>query len=199
MTNIIIPDDTAKSRLHRVPVSELENEVATAGERIEAFWEKHPDGSILTEFQHRATADGEDVYTARVFVRKVADSDTPDATAHATRSSGDQDEITAARPQETAETSAVSRALRNLGILATPKKPAPEPTEPAVDTEPSIGALLSGARRRSGMSQKQVAQAMSAAGFVWTQNTVSRVERDARDVSTDEVTELAKLIGYETP
>lgn len=117
-----LPEDTRKSRLNRAPKQEPLDDVATAGERIEAFWKKHPDGSILTEVETERAGQFA-TYTVRAFIRRNGDSDRPDATAHATRSSADPDEITAAFPQETAETSAVSRALRNLGILAVPKKP----------------------------------------------------------------------------
>lgn len=125
---IALPDDTQKSRLHKTPKSEGSDDVASVGERIVEFRRKHPEGSILTEIEHRLD-NGEVVYTARAFVRKISDSDRPDATAHATRSSLDADEVTAMYPQETAETSAISRALRNLGILAVPKKP-PVPRKP---------------------------------------------------------------------
>ncbi len=132
MTDIELPEDTRKSRLNRVPKPDTLDDVATAGDRIEAFWKKHENGSILTEVESREVQVGArrpdswgemaTVYTARVFVRKNAESENPDTTAHATRSTADPDEVTAAFPQETAETSAVSRALRNLGILAVPKK-----------------------------------------------------------------------------
>lgn len=122
LEDITIPTDTSKSRLNKPARSEMPDDVATAGDRIEAFWKKHEGGSILTDIEHREV-DNATVYTARVFVRKDSSSPEPDATAHATRSNADSDEVTAAFPQETAETSAVSRALRNLGILAVPKKP----------------------------------------------------------------------------
>lgn len=121
MTDIELPEDTRKSRLNRAPKPDTLDDVATAGDRIEAFWKKHELGSILTEIEQRDVGEAT-VFTARVFVRKNADSENPDTTAHATRSTADPDEVTAAFPQETAETSAVSRALRNLGILAVPKK-----------------------------------------------------------------------------
>ena len=118
--DIPFPEDTRKSRLNRKPKADAPDEVATAEQRIKAFWRLHPDGNILTEIETREVRTDEllpyFVHTARAFVRKNADSDTPDATAHATRSDNDPDEITAAFPQETAETSAIARAIRNLGI-----------------------------------------------------------------------------------
>lgn len=126
--DIEIPEDKRKSRLPRAPKVEPLDDFATAGQRIEMFWRKYPDGSILTEIESES-AGAFSVFTARAFVRKDGDSDRPDATAHATRAGYESDDVAAQFPQETAETSAVSRALRNLGILAVPKAPrkAPQP------------------------------------------------------------------------
>ncbi len=121
----ILPVDTKKSRLQKpVRAADTLDDVATAGERIEAFWKKHPTGRILTAVEKSWDVEGATYYTMRaeVFRDEDTDVDEPHAMAYATRNTGDPDEVTAAFPQETAETSAVSRALRNLGILAVPKK-----------------------------------------------------------------------------
>jgi hypothetical protein len=193
---IQLPEDTSKSRLSKpAPKLEPTDDVATAGERIEAFWEKYPDGSILTEIETRVVETAEhlpySVYTARVFVRKNADAESPDVTAHATRSEADPDPITAQFAQETAETSAVSRALRNLGILATPKKATPEPV-----TTPKPVSALAVAREWAGVSQKKLAADMRDAGFSWTQATVSKIERGTRALAADEVKGL-RTVGVE--
>lgn len=190
-----IPVDTSKSRLHKPVKPEPLDDVATVGERIEAFWERYPDGNILTEIETRVIETTEhlpySVYTARVFVRKNADAESPDTTAHATRSEADPDPITAQFAQETAETSAVSRALRNLGILATPKKPTPAPV-----ATPTPVSALAVAREWAGMSQKKLATDMRDAGFSWTQATVSKIERGTRALADDEA-EALRTIGLE--
>ena len=130
MTDTSIPADTQKSRLSKTARTEDPDDFARAGDRIAAFWRKHPDGNILTEVEQSSTlVAGVRVitFTARTIVRKDATADAPSATAHATRSTADADEITAAFAQETAETASVSRALRNLGILAVKRKTKAQP------------------------------------------------------------------------
>jgi hypothetical protein len=192
---IELPDAPGQSRLHKPVKPEPLDDVATAGERIEAFWEKYPEGSILTEIDTRVVETPEhlpySVYTARVFVRKNADAESPDVTAHATRSEDDPDPITAQFAQETAETSAVSRALRNIGILATPKKPTTEPAPTAERT-----SALAAARQKAGLSQKALADRMRDAGLSWTQATVSKIERGTRALADVEVKGL-RTIGVE--
>lgn len=116
-TAIMIPDDAAPSRLRRAK-AESPDDFARAGDRIYAFHRKYKEGRIHTVIDGvRETGDGVLIYTVSAAAYKDADTATPDATAHATRATNDPDKITAQFPQETAETAAVSRALRNLGIL----------------------------------------------------------------------------------
>jgi hypothetical protein len=116
---IQIPDDST-SRLHRAPRTDPDD-VTTAGDRIVKFWAKYKDGRIepTVDTTYR---DDVAIHMATVKVWKNGDSDKPDVTAHATRATNDPDPITAERAQETAETAALSRALRYLGILANPPK-----------------------------------------------------------------------------
>lgn len=112
-----LPEDTRKSRLDKPAKAEKPDELATAEDRIKAFWRKHEGGRILTEVETvRESLDGSLTYTVAAAVFKIAEDSKPDATAHATRSSSDVNEIVAAYPQETAETVAISRAIRYLGI-----------------------------------------------------------------------------------
>lgn len=130
-----LPASTRKSRLDRTPKPTDESDTddpITANQRIATFWRKHKNGRISTTVILLDERDVVDVdswthdavrkvstpsrYTVRAEVWKDAETAKPDATAHATRGSDDPDQITADRPQETAETAAVSRALRYLGI-----------------------------------------------------------------------------------
>jgi len=116
---LALPDDST-SRLHRAPRTDPDD-VTTAGDRIVKFWAKYKDGRIepTVDTTYR---DDVAIHMATVKVWKNGDSDKPDVTAHATRATNDPDPITAERAQETAETAALSRALRYLGILANPPK-----------------------------------------------------------------------------
>lgn len=104
----------------------------TANQRIAAFYAKHPTGRIETivhmsvgESTEIKTFSDETARTARdadavtVIARVYRDQHAakPAATGTATRRSDDANLVVAERPQETAETVAVSRALRFLGIL----------------------------------------------------------------------------------
>jgi hypothetical protein len=196
VTEIELPESSEKNRLNRAPRSEAPDDFASAADRIAAFWEKYPEGSILPEVEETTINDGQSLpyrsYTVRAFVRKHSDSDRPDAIAHATRDEADDDEVTRAFPQETAETSAVSRALRYLGIL-----PHGKPAEPAAPSgaakDPSP---LAAAREAAGMSQRALADAMRAAGISWSQAVVSKIEGGRRTLKDDEAVALSELIGY---
>lgn len=185
------------SRIHRPPKSESPDDFTTAAERIAAFWETWPNGSILPEVESRqVVTDGvlpHCVYTVRVYVRKDAASERPDAVAHATRSEADPDPVTAQFAQEVAETSAISRAIRNLGILPNGTKAA---ATPAVAAPASATNSLALARETAGLSQKKLAEAMREAGVRWSQAVVSKVEHGHRQLSADEIVVLARLIGY---
>lgn len=201
MTTDTIPDieyptDDRKSRLARPARSESPEDVTTAPERIDAFWAKHPDGSIMTEVEttvvEAAGVIPYLVFTVRAYVRRHAEDSLPAATAHATRGQNDEDELVRQFPQETAETAAVSRALRNAGILTSSTKPAPPaaPEPPAVDV-----SSVAVAREKAGLSQKQLAEKMRGEGVAWSQAVVSKVERGGRALKDSEAAVLSKLIG----
>lgn len=197
--DIEFPTDDRQSRINRPPKSEAPDDFASAADRIAAFWEKYPEGSILPEVEETTVDDGQRVpyrsYTVRAFIRKHSDSERPDAIAHATRDEADEDEVTRAFPQETAETSAISRALRNLGILPH-GKPAVTAPRTAAEAMPTVLPPLAAARKAKAWSQKTLSTAMVQRGHDWTQATVSKVENGHRALQDDEVASLVELIGY---
>lgn len=199
VAEIELPESSEKNRLVRTPRSEAPDDFASAADRIAAFWEKYPEGSILPEVEVDTVDDGEHlpyrVYTVRAFIRKHSDSERPDAIAHATRSDQDEDEVTRAFPQETAETSAVSRALRYLGILPH-GKPADTAPRAAPKDAPTALPPLAAARKAKAWSQKTLSTAMVQRGHDWTQATVSKAENGHRALQDEEVASLAELIGY---
>lgn len=197
---IVLPEDSRKSRLQRLAKVETVEDVATATERIEAFWAKYPEGSILPEVDTRIVDDGQSlpypVFTVRAYVRKHSESERPDAVAHATRGENDEDELVRLRPQESAETAAISRAIRNLGILGTPTKTSPAAAISAPQSDEAIGADVTAARERSELSQRDLASGMTGRGFKWSQATVSQVEKGTRPLRFNEAQHLAELIGF---
>jgi hypothetical protein len=97
------------------------SDYAPVADRIALFWEKHPEGRILTDLISREK--GEITFCARIY-RNVGD-DQPCATGWAAELIGDGD-INEVACLENTETSAVGRALANLGFLASRLRPSAE-------------------------------------------------------------------------
>jgi hypothetical protein len=99
---------------------------ATVAERIELFYARFPQGRINTELVARV--DGEVTFKALVY-RDSTDA-LPASTGWASEREGDGDINTVACLENT-ETSAVGRALANLGFTASTKRPSREEMEKA--------------------------------------------------------------------
>lgn len=102
------------------------DQYATVAERVELFYSRFPLGRINTELVARA--DGEITFKALVY--RGADETLPAATGWASEREGDSDINTVACLENT-ETSAVGRALANLGFTASTKRPSREEIEKA--------------------------------------------------------------------
>jgi hypothetical protein len=120
---------------------------APVAERVELFYEKHPTGRILTELvQH---TDREIVFRAAVY--RGADDREPAATGWAAERVGDG-EVNAVACLENTETSAIGRALANLGFLASRLRPSAEEVarvraRQRPEVEPDLLQLLRTAER----------------------------------------------------
>jgi hypothetical protein len=100
------------------------DQYATVAERIELFYSRFPQGRINTELISRA--DGEITFKALVY--RSADDTCAAATGWASEREGDSD-INSVACLENTETSAVGRALANLGFTASSKRPSREEME----------------------------------------------------------------------
>ncbi len=99
---------------------------ATVAQRIELFYRNHPNGRIGTELINRDA-------TSVTFKASVYRSETdpaPAATGWATEREGDGDINTVACLENT-ETSAIGRALANLGFTASKQRPSVEEMQKA--------------------------------------------------------------------
>jgi hypothetical protein len=94
---------------------------ATVAERIALFYRSHPNGRILTELVNR---DASSVTFKALVYRGESDVE-PAATGWATEREGDGDINTVACLENT-ETSAIGRALANLGFTAAKERPSVE-------------------------------------------------------------------------
>jgi hypothetical protein len=70
----------------------------------------------------------------------------------------------------------------------------PDPHRSA-DVRRAIATNIRAERARTGLSQKQVADAMRDRGYHWHPQTVGLVERDERQVWADELIALAEVLG----
>jgi hypothetical protein len=94
---------------------------APVAERIRLFWESFPGGRIETRLVSRT--DHDVVFEARVY--RTADEAMPAATGWAAEREGDGD-VNLVACLENTETSAVGRALANLGFTAAKERPSAE-------------------------------------------------------------------------
>lgn len=107
---------------------------APVAERITQFYAAHPQGRIVTELVSRTEA--EVVFRASVY-RDTSESG-PAATGWATEREGDGD-VNEVACLENTETSAVGRALANLGFTASRLRPSAEEMAKAARVRARIG------------------------------------------------------------
>ena len=86
---------------------------APVAERLALFWARFPSGRVVTELQSRSERE----VTFRALLYRSPDEREPAATGWATEREGDGD-VNAVACLENTETSAVGRALANLGFAA---------------------------------------------------------------------------------
>ena len=108
---------------------------APVAARVELFYERYPTGRILTELVQRT--DQEIVFRAAVY--RAAEDREPAATGWAAERVGDG-EINAVACLENTETSAIGRALANLGFLASRLRPSAEEVAKATRARHRLGA-----------------------------------------------------------
>ncbi|HJR63805.1 MAG TPA: hypothetical protein VJ803_08865 [Gemmatimonadaceae bacterium] len=94
---------------------------APVADRIALFYERYPEGRIITELVSRSAGE----ITFRALIYRTSDIARPAATGWASEREGDG-EINAVACLENAETSAIGRALANLGFTASRQRPSRE-------------------------------------------------------------------------
>jgi hypothetical protein len=125
------------------------DQYATVAERIELFYSRFPEGRINTEL---VTRDGGEI-TFKALVYRSAAETLAAATGWASEREGDGDINTVACLENT-ETSAVGRALANLGFTASTRRPSLEEMEKAVRVRRAL-SLRDAKRKESTNSQAE--------------------------------------------
>ena len=141
-------------------------EYAPVAERIELFYARHPDGRIVTELVER----GEAIVFKALAFRSAADV-LPAATGWASERVGDG-EINAVACLENAETSAIGRALANLGFTASSRRPSAE-------------EMLKAARERARVINERRAAAAGMASVPRDRTIESRAPRLVQETTVD--------------
>jgi hypothetical protein len=99
---------------------------APVSDRITLFYQRYPAGRIVTQLHSRTERE----VTFRALVFRGADDRRPAATGWASEREGDG-EVNAVACLENTETSAIGRALANLGFTASVRRPSREEMEKA--------------------------------------------------------------------
>jgi len=109
------------------------DQYATVADRLELFYARFPEGRINTELVSRQDRE----ITFKALVYRTASETLAAATGWASEREGDGDINTVACLENT-ETSAVGRALANLGFTASTKRPSREEMEKAARVRRSL-------------------------------------------------------------
>lgn len=116
-----------------MPAFDLQNYISVQ-ERINAFWKEHPDGAIRTQLASDPKDFDRCRYQAEVFTHR--DHIEPDAVGYAFELAG-TGMANKTSHEENCETSAIGRALANLGYATTQEtRPSREEMTKVVRTEP---------------------------------------------------------------
>lgn len=117
---------------------------APVSERVRLFWTAYPNGRITTRLVSRSERDV--VFVACVY--RSPDEAKPAATGWAAEREGDG-EVNAVACLENTETSAVGRALANLGFTAARERPSLEEMERAARTRRQRAAVSARLQQRA--------------------------------------------------
>jgi hypothetical protein len=122
------------------------DQYATVAERIELFYSRFPDGRINTELVAR---EGGEI-TFKALIYRAASDGFPAATGWASEREGSTD-VNSVACLENTETSAVGRALANLGFTASTKRPSREEMEKAERVRTDLASRGSGRAEKASL------------------------------------------------
>ena len=124
------------------------NDYETVDDRLHKFWDAHPDGRIFTEL----VAHTDTQFIVKAYAYRDVDSEMPAATGYAEERVGSST-VNKTSALENCETSAIGRALANLGLSPKGSRPSREEMTKADRSKP----------RLDGTAADALANTMSAA------------------------------------
>lgn len=102
--------------------------------RIRAFWQKFPDGRLITDLQRVERGDGRIEWICKSEAYTNQTDNRPQATGYATEIEGSSF-INRSNASENCETSSIGRCLANLGFATKGKRPSREEMQKAISTD----------------------------------------------------------------
>lgn len=166
-------------------------EYATVAERITLFYARYPRGRIVTQLLSRT----DEEITVQACVYRSVEEAEPSATGLAAERIGDGDVNTVACLENT-ETSAIGRALANLGLTASPHRPSREEMEKANrERRARVAEVLQGPATLSVVKGSRLTAHHSAAGDPTLQRRADRVVDALEVLSQAERAGLASRRG----
>ena len=102
--------------------------------RIRAFWQKYPDGRLITDLQRVERADGRVEWICKSEAYTNQSDSRPQATGFATEIEGSSF-INRSNASENCETSSIGRCLANLGFATKGKRPSREEMQKALQNK----------------------------------------------------------------
>ena len=158
----------------------LEN-YETVDSRIKRFYGDHPDGAIRTELVEAVGEIGKTRWTVKASIWKNADSATPDGTGYAFEVDG-SGMANRTSALENCETSAIGRALANIGYSGDKRASREEMAKAQAGRqeqfEEAVSAAVSGFKQASTIEQLQAA---------WEAAGKAGVTGDARVIKTKDL------------
>jgi hypothetical protein len=175
-------------------------EYAPVADRIALFYSRYPNGRILTEFVSRS--ESEVVFKALVY--RSPEERAPAASGWASERFGDGEVNTVACLENT-ETSAVGRALANLGLTASRNRPSLEEMQKAARAKVAATKRLVVVSPRPGpgvIAAQRVKESPTDPGFYALQHAADRVtdvlqlvaEAERQGLSPPRVRELRERV-----
>ena len=150
----------------------------TVESRLVKFWDQNPDGRVMTDL----VAYSDTAFIVRAEVYRDAADETPAASGYAQETVSTKG-VNSTSALENCETSAIGRALANLGFAAVGKRPSREEmtktqrAKPATTTDPTVMADLRDGLKQA-LSLDSLVKAGQAVSAAYNAGKVSDADRE---------------------